>query len=45
MDVRFKAPPFTWQRGQGTFIPAGPKDAQTSQIQLSAGTFANPTQR
>lgn len=43
IEVRFNAPPLTWQSGQGTFIPAGPKEAQTSQIQLSAGTFASPT--
>lgn len=31
------------QRGQGRFIPAGPKARQTSQTQLYAGTLANPT--
>ena len=43
IDVFFKAPPFTLQRGHGTLIPAGPKAAQTSQTQLSAGTLASPT--
>lgn len=41
--VRFIAPPFTLQRGQGKLIPAGPKAKQTSHTQLSAGTLANPT--
>jgi hypothetical protein len=43
MFVRFMAPPLTLHNGQGKLIPAGPKAAQTSQTQLYAGTFANPT--
>jgi len=43
IEVLFNAPPLTWQSGQGTFIPPGPKEAHTSHTQLSAGTFANPT--
>lgn len=41
--VLFIAPPFTLQSGQGKFMPAGPNAKQTSQTQLYAGTFANPT--
>lgn len=43
MVVLFIAPPFILHKGQGRFIPAGPKAKQTSQTQLSAGTFASPT--
>lgn len=43
MFVRFKAPPLTWHNGQGTLIPDGPNEVQSSQIQLSAGTLAKPT--
>lgn len=42
-EVLFIAPPLTLHRGQGKLIPDGPKAKQTSQTQLSAGTFASPT--